>query len=91
MIIRVASIPKGWAWYRHTLFVRYGWQAQMRNHFGDDAPKVFVDDDGTLMDISEFYGVSGSLASNVGAIFGLVGFWILVAYFTMKNIRHQKR
>ena len=91
LIIRVASIPKGWAWYRHTLFVRYGWQAQMRNHFGDDAPKVFVDDDGTLMDISEFYGVSGSLASNVGAIFGLVGFWILVAYFTMKNIRHQKR
>jgi len=91
LIIRVASIPKGWAWYRHTLFVRYGWQAQMRNHFGDNAPKVFVDDNGAPVDISEFYGVSGSLASNIGAIFGLVGFWILVAYLTMKNIRHQNR
>lgn len=91
IIIRVASMPKAWAWYRHTLFVRYGWMAQMRNHFGDDAPAVFLDDNGDATNVSDFYGVSHSLSTNVLAVFGLWLFWIAVAYVAMKNIRHQKR
>ena len=90
IIIRVASMPPGWAWYRHTLFVRYGWMAQMRNHFKNE-PAVFVDEHGNAVGVSDFYGVSHSLSTNILAVFGLWLFWILLAYLAMKNIRHQKR
>jgi ATP-binding cassette, subfamily G (WHITE), member 2 len=90
IIIRVESMPKGWAWYRHTLFVRYGWMAQMRNHF-KDAPAVFFNDAGEAVDVGDFYGVSNTLTENILAVFGLWLFWIGVAYFTMKYVRHQKR
>ena len=91
LIIRPESMPKGWAWYRHTLFVRYGWQAQMRNHFHNGEPKVFVDDSGTAVGVSDFYGVKHSLSTNILAVFGIWLFWIVLAYVAMKNIRHQKR
>jgi hypothetical protein len=91
IIIRVQSMPKGWAWYRHTLFVRYGWMAQMRNHFRNSEPKVFVDDSGTAVGVSDFYGVSHSLGTNILAVFGIWLFWIAMAYAVMKNVRHQKR
>jgi len=90
IIIRVASMPPGWAWYRHTLFVRYGWMAQMRNHFKNE-PAVFVDENGNAVGVSDFYGVSHSLSTNILAVFGLWLFWIFLAYLAMKNIRHQKR
>ena len=41
--------------------------------------------------IIEFYGASGTITSNLLAIFGLLWFWIIVAYIVMKNIRHQSR
>ena len=41
MLIRRADMPSGWEWYSHTLFVRYGWQAQMINYFDKEEPKVF--------------------------------------------------
>ena len=34
LLIRRKDIAPGWAWWPHTLFVRYGWQAQLMNHFG---------------------------------------------------------
>ena len=63
LLIRRVNIPRGWRWFTHTLFIRYGWQAQLLNHFGRyDAPKVFIeppdggDDDGALMGLPEYYG-----------------------------------
>jgi ATP-binding cassette subfamily G (WHITE) protein 2 len=36
--------PNKSKWWTHTLFVRYGWQAQLMNHFGrNQEPKVFLD------------------------------------------------
>lgn len=41
LLIRRVNIPSGWKWWTHTLFVRYGWQAQLMNHFGrDKEPKA---------------------------------------------------
>jgi hypothetical protein len=41
LLIRRVDIPPGWQWWTHTLFVRYGFQAQLMNHFGrDQEPKV---------------------------------------------------
>ena len=44
LLIRRKDIAPGWAWWPHTLFVRYGWQAQLMNHFGRNRePPTFVD------------------------------------------------
>jgi hypothetical protein len=91
MLIRRADMPSGWEWYSHTLFVRYGWQAQMINYFDKEEPKVFRTKEGDMEGIIEFYGASGTITSNLLAIFGLLWFWIIVAYIVMKNIRHQSR
>jgi len=91
MLIRRADMPSGWEWYSHTLFVRYGWQAQMINYFDKKEPKVFQTKEGAMEGIIEFYGASGTITSNLIAIFGLYWFWIIVAYICMKNIRHQSR
>ena len=91
MLIRRADMPSGWEWYSHTLFVRYGWQAQMINYFDKKEPKVFQTKEGAMEGIVEFYGVIGTITSNLIAIFGLYWFWIIVAYICMKNIRHQSR
>ena len=59
LLIRRVNIPAGWKWWTHTLFVRYGWQAQLMNHFGRDAaPKVFQasESGGELMGLAEYYG-----------------------------------
>ena len=91
MLIRRADMPSGWEWYSHTLFVRYGWQAQMINYFDNKEPKVFQTKEGKMEGIIEFYGASGTITSNLIAVFGLYWFWIIVAYVCMKNIRHQSR
>ena len=91
MLIRRADMPAGWEWYSHTLFVRYGWQAQMVNYFDNKEPTVFIDKSGKSQGVIEFYGASGTITSNLLGVFGLYWFWIIVAYICMKNIRHQRR
>ena len=58
LLIRRVNMPTGWKWWTHTLFVRYGWQAQLMNHFGRDAaPKVFqASESGELMGLAQYYG-----------------------------------
>lgn len=90
-ILRVQSMPDGWAWYRWTLFVRYGWMAQVINHFGYDAPRVFTDDNGNPANVLEFYGVTNTLAENIVAVYCFWVFWITIVYVAMKFVRHQKR
>ena len=60
----------------------------MINYFDKEEPKVFRTKEGDMEGIIEFYGASGTITSNLLAIFGLLWFWIIIAYIVMKNIRH---
>lgn len=93
MLIRRVNIPPGWSWWPHTLFVRYGWQAQLLNHFGREEPKVFVDGgSGNLMGLTEYYGADiHDWKVNLGYIIMLWIMWLCIAGFAMSNIRHQSR
>lgn len=94
LLIRRVNIPSGWKWWTHTLFVRYGWQAQLTNHFGrDQQSKVFKDEGtGVMMGITEYYGANlHDWKTNVGCIFALWIMWLLIAGYSLSTVRHQNR
>lgn len=92
------KIPRGWYWFSWTSFLRYAWGAMMINQFGGTdtgSAQIFVDSDGTPIDVLEFFGMEGSIMGSVGSCIGLlcvlIGFFSLVAILALTYVRHDKR
>ena len=94
LLIRRKDIAPGWAWWPHTLFVRYGWQAQLMNHFGRNRePPAFVDSEtGETVGVAAYYGADGlDWGANVGYILLCWFCWLAIAGVVLSKVRHGKR
>lgn len=94
LLIRRKDIAPGWAWWPHTLFVRYGWQAQLMNHFGRNRePPAFVDPDtGETMGVAAYYGADKlAWGANVGYILLCWFCWLAIAGVVLSKVRHRRR
>jgi len=90
------DIPSGWQWYTWTCFVRYAWCAHMVNNFGTECEVGASDMLRTPSCPIEYWGVNDgsagtSVSANIGALAGFWGFWVLLAWLAMANIRHSSR
>lgn len=93
ILIRLSDIPDGWMWWTHTLFVRYGWQALMLNHFKQEEPKVFLVEDGSYQGMTEYYGADrpNTVEKNVGFLVLIWLIFLVITGIVMSNVRHQNR
>lgn len=97
------KIPVGWKWFSYISFLRYSWGAVMINNF-DGQPtgdvRVFLDSDGNLLNILEFYGMSTNNGPNVvmsnlgvclGVACGQLFLFGLLGALALTFISHMKR
>ena len=101
LLMREQQIPKAWEWWPPTLFVRYGWKAQMLNHFNgvlknssDFAASggVFYDEFGVKsLSATEFYDAEGTVSLNLLIVFFICAWWMVSAGAVMSVVRHQNR
>lgn len=91
ILMRRDDMPDGWRWYSHTLFVRYGWQAMMLNHFNniDKLPETWGEEGPTIL---KFYDVSPtSISVNFGFMILTWFVWLALAGYFFSTVRHVKR
>ena len=91
LLLHAEDVPRGWSFWPPTLFVRYGWQAQMLNHFKRAEPSVFLDADGALEGITGYYDIRGSVRGNVLFLYLLWIVWLALATIVTATVRHQQR
>ena len=92
LLLHPDQVPPAWSWWPPTLFVRYGWRAQMLNHFRRREPAAFLADDGVaLLGVTDYYDVRGSVAGNLTLVFVLWVFWLALASLAVASVRHQNR
>ena len=93
LLMREQQIPTAWQWWPPTLFVRYGWKAQMINHFSAiDTSPVYYDKNGQkTLSATEYYDADGSVALNLSIVAFICFWWMLMAGAVMSTIRHQNR
>ena len=106
LLMREQQIPKGWEWWPPTLFVRYGWKAQMLNHFNgvfkksssssssssSSATGVFYDEFGVKsLSATEFYDAEGTVSLNLLIVAFICAWWMVFAGAVMSTVRHQNR
>ena len=91
VLLNINDVPRAWTWWPPTLFVRYGWKAQMLNHFARVEPPVFLADDGSLVGVTSYYDVTGTTSSNLGFVYLLWACWLVVAAVCTASVRHQNR
>ena len=94
--MREQQIPKGWEWWPPTLFVRYGWKAQMLNHFNrvssPSGAGVFYDELGVKsLSATTFYDARGTVALNLLIVAFICAWWMVLAGAVMSTVRHQNR
>ena len=96
LLMREQQIPKGWEWWPPTLFVRYGWKAQMLNHFNrvssPSGAGVFYDELGVKsLSATTFYDARGTVALNLLIVAFICAWWMVLAGAVMSTVRHQNR
>jgi hypothetical protein len=92
LLLQSDDVPRAWSWWPPTLFVRYGWRAQVLNHFQRDEPRVFLDDDGvSVQGITAYYDIRGSVGGNLACIYILWCAWLTIAAVVTATVRHQSR
>jgi len=91
LLLHAEDVPRGWSFWPPTLFVRYGWQAQMLNHFQRAEPRVFLDANGALEGITSYYDIRGSVRGNVLFLYLLWVVWLALATIVTATVRHQQR
>ena len=106
LLMREQQISKGWEWWPPTLFVRYGWKAQMLNHFNgvfkksssssssssSSATGVFYDEFGVKsLSATEFYDAEGTVSLNLLIVAFICAWWMVFAGAVMSTVRHQNR
>ncbi|CAL51772.1 ABC-2 type transporter [Ostreococcus tauri] len=91
LLLHNDDVPKGWSWWPPTLFVRYGWQAQVVNHFKRSEPPAFLSDDGSLVGVIDYYGIQGTARANLAFIYALWFAWLFLAAIATAAVRHQNR
>ena len=92
LLLHADQVPRAWSWWPPTLFVRYGWRAQVLNHFRRREPDVFLADDGvTFIGVTSYYDVRGSVVGNLVFVYILWIVWLTLASITVASVRHQKR
>ena len=96
LLMREQQIPKGWEWWPPTLFVRYGWKAQMLNHFNrvssPSGAGVFYDELGVKsLSATKFYDARGTVALNLLIVAFICAWWMVLAGAVMSTVRHQNR
>ena len=91
LLLHLDEVPRAWTWWPPTLFVRYGWQAQVVNHFRRDEPAAFLVDGGQLVGVTGYYGIRGSARGNILYVYLLWLAWLAAASIATAAIRHQNR
>ena len=92
LLLHSEDVPTGWAWWPPTLFVRYGWQAQVLNHFKRAEPPVFLADDGVSLEgITAYYDIKGTVNGNLTLLYLLWIAWLAIAATVTAKVRHQIR
>ena len=91
LLLHAEDVPRGWSFWPPTLFVRYGWQAQMLNHFKRAEPSVFLDANGALEGVTGYYDIRGSVRGNVLFLYLLWIVWLALATIVTATVRHQQR
>jgi hypothetical protein len=72
--------------------VRYGWQAQVLNHFKRAEPPVFLADDGVSLEgITAYYDIKGTVNGNLTLLYLLWIAWLAIAATVTAKVRHQIR